>query len=278
MSDERKDQRGGRPGPRKTRHGPAGAPMPASKAPTFAAQPMRIQRAIARAGVLSRRKAEELIAAGRVTVNGTTAKVGQTVDPERDAIAVDGKPVPRPTAVRWIVMHKPAAVLTTKSDPGGRTTVFDLVPNIPGLTYVGRLDYLTEGLILLTTDGDAAHALAHPSRQVERTYVVTVRGDALEAAHRARQGVMLDDGPVRPRSVSVEKLGRSRWDMTVTITEGRNHEVRRFCEALGLEVERLVRTRYGPVELGTLAPGEIRDLTPSEWAEINALVAAPHAR
>ena len=121
---------------------------------------MRIQRALARAGVASRRKAEELIAAGRVRVNGQVAVTGQPVDPSRDTIVVDGKPVETPRTTQWLVLNKPAGVMTTRSDPDGRRTVFDLVPDIPGLTYVGRLDYLTEGVLLLTTDGEAAHRLS----------------------------------------------------------------------------------------------------------------------
>src|SRR6476646_9010547 len=184
-------------------------------------EPMRIQRALARAGVASRRKAEELVAAGRVTVNGTVAQTGQVVDPEKDKILVDGKPVSKPRPAVWLMLNKPAGVMTTKSDPDGRRTVFDLVPNIPGLTYVGRLDYLTEGVLLLTTDGAAAHRLSHPSSEVERTYVATVTGKGDDAVYEARQGVELDDGPVHPKRVVARKLGRDRWEFEVTITEGR---------------------------------------------------------
>jgi pseudouridine synthase len=232
---------------------------------------MRIQRALARAGVASRRKAEELIAAGRVRVNGQVAVTGQPVDPSRDTIVVDGKPVETPRTTQWLVLNKPAGVMTTRSDPDGRRTVFDLVPDIPGLTYVGRLDYLTEGVLLLTTDGEAAHRLSHPSSQVERTYVATVIGKADEAVHEAREGVMLDDGPVHPKRVSARKLGRDRWEFEVTITEGRKREVRRLCSALGLGVERLVRTKFGPVQLGDLASGETRRLTPRERSELGVI-------
>lgn len=232
---------------------------------------MRIQRALARAGVASRRHAETLVAAGRVTVNGQVARTGMSVDPVRDAIAVDGRPVGAPAAIRWFVLHKPPGVLTTRTDPAGRKTVFDLVPPQPGLTYVGRLDYMTEGVLLLTTDGEAAHRLTHPSREVERTYVATVRGDAKTAAHRARSGVELEDGPARAQSAAVRSLGRGRWELELTITEGRTREVRRLCDALGLEVERLVRTRFGPIELGDLAPGAVRQLTAREKRLLAAL-------
>jgi 23S rRNA pseudouridine2605 synthase len=235
------------------------------------ADPMRIQRALARAGVLSRRKAEELVANGRVTVNGTLAQVGQTVDVDRDVIKVDGERIGAPAPLEWFVLHKPAGVITSRHDPEGRKTVFDLVPARPGLTYVGRLDFLTEGVLLLTTDGAAAHRLTHPSREVERTYVASVLGEGDLAADEASQGVQLEDGIVRPKKIVATKIGRGRWDLTITIAEGKNREVRRLCEAVGVEVDRLVRIKFGPVELGDLAPGKFRSLTKAELAALNRI-------
>jgi 23S rRNA pseudouridine2605 synthase len=234
--------------------------------------PMRIHRALARAGIASRRRAEELVAAGRVTIDGRTAKIGEVVDPERAAITVDGEPVTTPAGdARWLVLHKPSGYLTSRRDPQGRRTVFDLVEHVPGLTYVGRLDYLTEGVLLFTTDGAAAHALTHPSREVERTYVATVRGHVRAAVTAARKGVELDDGLVHPRDVQSRPLGNRRWEFELTIAEGKTREVRRICEALGLEVERLVRTRFGPVKLGTLPAGRTRPLTARERGAIDAM-------
>lgn len=235
-------------------------------------EPMRIHRALARAGVASRRHAEALIAEGRVLVNGLPARIGQVVDPANDRVQVDGREVvlgaPR---ARWIVLNKPAGVMTTRRDPEGRRTVFDLVPDVPGLTYVGRLDFLTEGVLLLTTDGEAAHRLTHPSREVERVYLATVRGNAKRAAEAARTGVELEDGIVHPAWVNVHPLERRRWGFEIAIREGRTREIRRLCAALGLEVERLVRTQFGPVRLGMLEAGAWRELSPREAAMLEVL-------
>ena len=232
---------------------------------------MRIQRALARAGVASRRGAEDLVAAGRVKINGAVATTGQSVDPVRDTITLDGKKVGAPTRPHWVVLNKPSGVITSRVDPEGRRTVFELVDEVPGLTYVGRLDYMTEGVILLTTDGDAAHKLTHPSSEIERTYVASVRGDGGAAARAATKGVQLEDGFVVPRDVSARQVGRGVWDLELTIAEGKTREVRRLCEALGLRVERLVRTKFGPVKLGSLESGKTRALTARENEIISAL-------
>ncbi|MGH7626756.1 MAG: pseudouridine synthase [Gemmatimonadaceae bacterium] len=234
---------------------------------------MRIQRAIARAGVASRRRAEALILAGRVTVNGSPAHIGQVVDPDADIIHVDNAVVGAPARERWLVLNKPTGVMTTRRDPSGRQTVFDYTPDVPGLTYVGRLDLLTEGVLLFTTDGQAAHRLTHPSGGVERKYVATVRGDAPAAVRAARRGVALDDGIVVPAEITAASMAPGQWALTVTIAEGRNREVRRLCKALDLFVDRLVRTQFGPVSLGRLAPGETRALTSHERTIIRSLVA-----
>ena len=243
--------------------------------PSEAEGRVRIQRALARAGVASRRRADDLVAAGRVRVNGAVAIVGQTVDPSRDQISIDGTDIRLPAKTEWLLLHKPPGVLTTARDEtgSGRRTVFDLVPPAlrgPGLTYVGRLDYMTEGVLLLTTDGAAAHRLTHPSHGIERTYVVTVRGNAARAVRMLERGVDLDDGPVRPVGVRTRPVGARRWELELTLTEGRTREVRRVCEAVGLTVERLVRTRFGPVELGTLASGSVRPLTTAERRQLEA--------
>jgi 23S rRNA pseudouridine2605 synthase len=234
---------------------------------------MRLHRALARAGLASRRRAEVLIGEGRVRVNGAIAHVGQGVDPASDLVEVDGRRVNLSAAPStWLVLHKPVGVMTTRSDPQGRRTVFDLIRDVPGLVYVGRLDLETEGVLLLTTDGDAANRLTHPSSEVERVYVATVTGDARKAAERARQGVMLLDGPVKPRRVTVRPAADGKWLFEVVIAEGRKREVRRLCRELGLRVERLVRTSFGPISLGNLASGRTRELTAPEQRALEKLI------
>jgi pseudouridine synthase len=234
---------------------------------------MRLHRALARAGLASRRRAEVLIGEGRVRVNGAIAHIGQGVDPATDLVEVDGKRVnigAVPTV--WIVLNKPAGAMTTRSDPQGRRTVFDLVQDVPGLVYVGRLDLETEGVLLLTTDGDAANRLTHPRAGIERVYVATVTGDARAAAERARRGVMLQDGLVMPKQVNIRPTGSGTWEFEVVIAEGRKREVRRLCREVGLRVERLVRTSFGPVQLGSLPVGTNRALTAREKGALEKLI------
>jgi 23S rRNA pseudouridine2605 synthase len=242
----------------------------------MAAEAMRLHRALARAGLASRRRAEVLIGEGRVRVNGAIAHIGQGIDPATDVVEVDGRRVSLAVSpVTWIVLNKPEGYVTTRSDPQGRPTVFELVEDVPGLVYVGRLDLETEGVLLMTTDGDAANRLTHPSREVERVYVATVTGDAMAAAREARKGIMLHDGPVHPKRVTARPAGEGRWEFEVVLTEGRKREVRRLCREVGLRVERLVRTAFGPVGLDRLPPGTTRMLTPQEQAALGRLLGRP---
>ncbi len=229
---------------------------------------MRLQRALARAGVASRRAAEKLIAEGRVRVDGKVATLGSSVDPERQAITVGRKRihlVPR----RWLAFHKPLGVVTSASDEAGRRTVFDFLPDAKGLTYVGRLDVMTTGLLLLTTDGEAVHRLTHPRYRIARRYTALVHGrETGEIAGLMRQPVVLDGRPVRSTRVQVRPGREGRSILDITLTEGRNRVVRRWCESLGLKVDRLARLSYGPVRLGDLAAGEWRPLTDPEIAAL----------
>jgi len=226
----------------------------------------RLQKILARAGVTSRRGAEELIIAGRVSVNGHVVReLGSKADPALDVVAVDGERLPQSSRPVYIMLHKPAGYVTTRHDPEGRATVFELVPDIPGLFTVGRLDRDTEGLLLLTTDGDWAERILHPRYNVEREYEVHVRGPASPSAlEQLRAGIMLEGKPARP--VAVFESGREGFSsvLTVVMLEGRRREVRLLCVAAGLVVKRLVRRRFGPLLLGWLAPGHWRNLDPRE--------------
>lgn len=229
---------------------------------------MRVQKFLSRAGVASRREAEALLAAGRIRINGEVVTVpGTRVDPDRDRVEVDGTRVRIP-AIRWILFHKPPDVVTTRHDPQERRTVYDLLPpELAGLHYVGRLDRETEGLLLLTNEGDAAHGLLHPSRRVSREYeaVVTGRPDDTTAA-RLEEGVELEDGPARAEDVRIEGPdddGRGTV-VRLVLREGRKREVRRLMEAVGHRVLRLRRIRFGPVELGDVPAGAWRDLDEEE--------------
>jgi 23S rRNA pseudouridine2605 synthase len=227
---------------------------------------MRLQRALARAGVASRRAAEQLISEGKVRVDGKVAELGSKVDPEHQRITVSGRAV-KPQARRWLAFHKPLGVVTTASDEEGRRTVFDFIPETTGLTYVGRLDVTTTGLLLLTTDGEAVHRLTHPRYHIPRRYTALVHGrPPAEIAQAVREKIVVDSRPVVPLEVRVRAGTEGRSILDVALTEGRNRIVRRWCEAMGLKVERLARLSYGPVRLGDLAPGRYRPLTPREEA------------
>ena len=234
------------------------------KTPKDARESMRLQRFLARAGVTSRRQAETLITEGQVTVNGVVATLGSSVDPLRDVVVMGGNRVKMADTVTWLVLNKPAGVVTTRTDPEGRDTVFDLVPNVAGLMYVGRLDYMTDGVLVMTSDGRAAHLLTHPSREVTRSYEAVVQGAAMQALDELQAGVELDDGMVYVDAAHVDKLGRSKWVLTLTLHEGRNREVRRLCEAVGLTVDKLTRVKFGPVSLGDLPSGQWRPLSAVE--------------
>jgi 23S rRNA pseudouridine2605 synthase len=229
-----------------------------------------LQKVLAAAGVASRRAAEELIAAGRVSVDGEVVRVqGRRVDPARVRIEVDGERVNVARNFVIIAVNKPAGVITTAKDPHGRPTVLDLV-RAPGRVYpVGRLDADTTGLLLLTNRGDLAHRLTHPRYQVPRVYLAAVRGipDA-RALNRLRRGVHLEDGVARPSGVRLMRAGQRRAHLEITMTEGRKREVRRMLEAIGHPVLDLVRTAYGPIRLGRLRAGEWRVLPSREVGQL----------
>jgi 23S rRNA pseudouridine2605 synthase len=233
----------------------------------------RLQKVLAIRGWGSRRVCEELIAAGRVTVNGEVAVLGRRVDPDVDKVEVDGVPIGTRPGLVYYLLNKPTGVVTTAFDPQGRPTVVDLVPNEPRVFPVGRLDVGTEGLLLLTNDGDLAQRLTHPSHGVEKEYLAEVDGgNVAQGRVRAlREGIELDDGMTAPATVSQPSPGVLR----ITIHEGRNRQVRRMCEAIGHPVTRLVRVRIGTLQDRTLKPGEWRTL---EQAELVALVEAVGSR
>lgn len=225
----------------------------------------RLQKVLARAGLGSRRVCDDLIADGRVSVNGRVAELGCRVDVEHDRVEVDGTPIGvRPGLVHYL-LHKPAGVVTTADDPQGRPTVVELVPSEPRVFPVGRLDFDTEGLLLLTNDGELAHRLTHPSFGVDKEYLAEVEGRPDRGAlARLRKGVELDDGLTAPAKVSL--LGPSL--VRLVIHEGRNRQVRRMLAAVGHPVVRLVRTRIGPLADPSLAAGQWRPLTQDEVREL----------
>jgi 23S rRNA pseudouridine2605 synthase len=233
----------------------------------------RLQKVLARAGVGSRRTNEMLIAEGRVTVNGEVAILGRRVDAQNDRIALDGVPVVVDTNLVHWVLNKPAGYVTTAQDTHGRPTVLDLVPGEPRVFPVGRLDLDTEGLLLLTNDGDLTQLLTHPRHGVEKEYYVEVEGKPTPAELRSlRTGVELDDGPTHPAQAKIlQESGSGTTALTIVVKEGRKRMVRRMCAAVGHPVVRLARTRIGPLRDPHLAPGTWRVL---EADEVRALYAA----
>jgi 23S rRNA pseudouridine2605 synthase len=232
----------------------------------------RLQKIIAAAGLSSRRQAEEWIGAGRVRVNGRIATLGESADPQCDRIEVDGKELGGNRAPLYLLLNKPSGYVTSLHDPEGRPVVTDLVKGMGRVYPVGRLDLTTEGLLLLTNDGALAHHLAHPRHQVEKTYLVRVRGILTDADRQGlEQGVQLDDGPTAPARVArIRVVGQHSW-FEITIHEGRNRQVRRMCEALGYPVSRLKRVRLAFLTLGELASGQFRHLSRQEVARLKAL-------
>ena len=236
---------------------------------------IRLQKVLASAGVASRRASEILIAEGRVEVNGkVVVEQGRRVDPERDTIRVDGSRIPPPRHHQYLVLNKPRGVVSTMEDPEGRRSLSEFLPRkSQRLFHVGRLDTDTEGLILLTNDGEFAHRLAHPSYEVPKTYLAEVAGRVdPRTIRRLEKGVRLDDGPVTPDRVRLVAATDSQSMLTVTLHEGRNRIVRRMMDSVGHPVNRLARTGIGPVRLGQLKVGTARELTREELGALLDLV------
>ena len=231
----------------------------------------RLQKVLAATGYGSRRVCEDLIAAGRVTVNGEVAILGRRVDADADRVEGDGAPIGVRPGLVYYLLNKPVGVITTARDTHGRPTVLDLVPTEPRVFSVGRLDADTEGLLLLTNDGQLANRISHPSHGIEKEYLVDVEGGPVSAGalRTLREGVDLDDGPTAPARVAQPDPGVLR----IVIHEGRNRQVRRMCAAVGYPVRRLVRTRIGPLTDRALRPGTWRELSTDEWRSLTEAVA-----
>lgn len=233
------------------------------------AGPERLQKVLARAGLGSRRGCEDLIRAGRVLVNGEVAKLGSRVDPQTDVVEVDRVRVPIAPQLVYLALHKPSGVITTANDPQGRPTVLDYVPNEPRVFPVGRLDFDSSGLLLMTNDGDLANRVAHPRYGITKTYVAEVQTDSNKnpdrgVARRLVRGVELDDGTAKAEEAHIQASSRGRAIIEIKVHEGRNRLVRRMFDAVGLEVTSLVRTAVGEVRLGRLREGDWRNLKPQE--------------
>lgn len=229
----------------------------------------RLQKIISARGVASRRKAEEMILAGRVLCNGVPAELGMTADPDVDEILVDGKPLPAASGFVYLMLHKPRGFVTTLSDEKGRKNAAQLVADCGVRVYpVGRLDMDSEGLLLFTNDGDFANALMHPKHEVNKTYDVWVTGFSDDGLTRLRLPVTLDGYTIRPPQVRTVKAGEGKALLKITIHEGRNRQIRRMCELAGMRVTRLKRVAEGSLILGDLPLGKWRHLTAEEVASL----------
>ncbi len=232
----------------------------------------RLQKLIAAAGLCSRREAERWIEEGRVTVNGQVAQLGAKADPSRDRIEVDGKRLASEEKPVYLMLHKPTGYVTTVRDPKGRPTVLQLVRSSVRVFPVGRLDINSEGLLLLTNDGELANRLMHPRHQVDKTYQVRVRGHLSPHDQvRLEEGVALEDGMTAPARIENVRETRGHTWFEITIREGRNRIVRRMCEALGYQVARLIRVRVDFLQLGDLPAGQFRALTEAEVRRLKGL-------
>jgi 23S rRNA pseudouridine2605 synthase len=233
------------------------------------ADAVRVQKAVAGAGLMSRRAAEEAIREGRVTIDGTTAVLGDRVDVSTQRVTVDGIPIPVNPELETHLLYKPTGVVSSASDPEGRPTVVDLVPGERRLYPVGRLDYDSEGLILLTNDGDLANRVTHPRYGIVKRYLALVEGSPGRAElRRLTSGIDLEDGPARALTAAVAGRKGAETMVELTMGEGRNREIRRMFEAMGLEVTRLVRTAIGPITDRSLKPGQSRRLSASEIRDL----------
>lgn len=236
----------------------------------------RLQKILSQAGVASRRKSEELIVDGRVTINGTTVvKLGTKADSASDDIRVDGKIIKNPEKHRYVLLNKPRGYISTRNDPQKRPTIMDLIPSVKEYVYpVGRLDYDTEGLILLTNDGLLATTLTHPKHRVQRTYEALVSGiPNKHALEKLRTGIRLEGRNTSPATVKLLKSRNPNNTLIkITIREGRNRQVRRMCEAVGHPVQRLKRTHIGPIKDRNLKPGKWRELTDQELQELQKIL------
>lgn len=227
---------------------------------------VRLQKFLAESGVASRRKSEELIDAGKVKVNGKLAKIGDKVDPKRDTVTVSGKKITKQKEHKYIMLNKPRGFITTMNDEQDRKCVAELIQDIPERVYpVGRLDRESEGMLLFTNDGEFANALTHPSKHVPKTYRVTVRPSISEEQLTALStGIIIDDRKTAPADVRVISKEENRVVLEIILYEGRNRQIRKMCEEIGLEVARLKRTAVGSIKLGMLKQGDWRDLNEEE--------------